>query len=314
MRTPDFVEEMAASIAGTSGDGAITTAARGTRPRLSNAIGNGAARVRYTIEQTSTGKLETGVGTMTAGVLVRTRPQVTWDGTTYMDASKGTVVPLQFGATPAANDVLVRIAATAEMISPAMHGRLKTINGDAWRDFRVSAHINQAGPGTLPSLTANREYYACYRNDIAGTLDGVQVEVGTAINPSTLALALYNMGTDGLPTTKILDFNVIDTSTSGFKTDTATGTWSSGGPIWLTPGWYMVGFIASAATPLRCAAATSGGGWAPTPLGRGSSYGHSDTLWAAGSGIAMPAAPAPTNMLAPDSSGSRCYLGLRVTP
>jgi len=313
MRSADYTQETTTSIAGTVGDGAVTLTQITSTPRFSTVFGTAARAVRYVIENTVSKKMETGIGSVSSNVLTRTKPQITWDGTTWDDQAPAAI---QFGAAPTSGDVVIRLAATAEAQGVSMHAIQTSITTDAnWRDYKVSGHLGIQSAATTPTLTANREYYQCYRLDYAGLLSGMQFEVTTAVNSSSMSVALYEMGTNGLPGGKIVDFNNQSTIATGFKTDTTSGTWTPAAKVWLTPGWYVIAFIASHAIAVRASTASTAGSITPTPYGKGSNtYGFADTVYAAGSGTTMPASPSPTTALAPDSSGSRVWIALKVSP
>ena len=71
MRSADYVEETTTSIAGTSGDGAVTLTAVTSKPRLSTVFGTQATTIRYVIEDTSSKKFEQGLGSVSSNVLTR---------------------------------------------------------------------------------------------------------------------------------------------------------------------------------------------------------------------------------------------------
>jgi hypothetical protein len=313
MRSADYVQETTTSIAGSSGNGAVTLTQITSVPRFSTVFGTSARAVRYVIEDTISKKMETGIGSVASNELTRTKPQVTWDGTTWNDQAP---TAIQFGATPTSGDVVVRLAPTAEANGVTMHAIQSSITTDSnWRDYKVSGHLGLHGTSGTPILTASREYYQCYRLDFAGLLSGMKFEVTTLVAASSMSVALYEMGTNGLPGGKIVGFNNQSTASTGFKTDTTTGTWAPAGKIWLTPGWYVIGFIASHSIGVRSSNLGSTQSVQPTPYGKGSnSYGFADTVYAAGSGTTMPTSPAPTTALAPDAAGSRVWIGLSVIP
>jgi len=312
MRAADYVEETTTSIAGTVGDGAVTLTQITSTPRFSTVFGTTARQVRYVIEDTVNMKMEQGIGSVASNVLTRTKPQITWDGTTWKDGNSGAVTAIQFGAAPTSGNVKIRMSATAESQGVNIEVRQNTVAGDTnWRDYAISGHIPWNNNGSGSTLTANREYYACVKVETPGLLSGVQLEVTTAVASSNIALALYELGSTGLPTGKIVDFNGFTTTTTGFKTDTTTSTWTPTGGVWLTPSWYVVGFIASHAIGIRCA--NNGTCLGATPYGNaGGGYGWGDVVYVAGSGTTLPATPAPTTMLNGVGTLSKPWIGLKV--
>jgi hypothetical protein len=309
-RAANFVQETTTSIAGTSGDGAVTTTAISLSPRLSNALGTQATTVRYVIQQASTGKAESGIGVISANVLTRSRPQITWDGTTFKDASTGAVAPLQFGSSPTAGDVVIRIAPLAESAPMAQPGRQTLIAGDGvWDNYPFSRHLIPNNNGQAVSFSADREYYACYYNEVPGLLVGSQIDLMSGTG--NLKRAVYDVNSSGLPGNKILTLNNVTLSGTGAKTDTASGTWIPAGGIWIPAGWLVLGFISDAAFTMRGAPM----GQAHTLYNRVNGYGFTDTLWKAGSYAAgLPAVPNLTggSMGTPTGTNGCAWLGLKV--
>ena len=313
MRSANFVEETTTSIAGTGGNGAVTLTAVTGRPRFSTVFGTQATDIRYVIEDTTNGKFEVGIGSVASNVLTRTRPQVTWDGTTYDDSTPSAYA---FGSTPASGDVRVRLAATAESAAPIVPGVNTTLSttDDFLRDYPITGSANGFPSGSSEVATASREYYSIYRLDVAGQLQGIGLDVVTSVASSSIKLALYPVKPNGLPGQKLLDFNTIPSATTGQKSDTATSTWTPAGPMWLTPGWYYIGWICEGAISLRGngvnALALPRG-----PLGRQSSYGQGNTVYVAGNyASGLPAAPAPTAFVGSSNNLSVPYIGLKVIP
>lgn len=310
MRSANYVEETTTSIAGTSGDGAITLTAVTNVPRFSTVFGTQATTIRYVIEDTVNKKFETGVGSVASNVLTRTRPQVTWDGSTLDDSAPSA---LQFGSSPTSGNIKVRLSATAESQAANIPGRQTTITGDTtWRDYPMSAACGQTNSGATNALTADREYYSVYKLETAGLLSGIQFDCTAGVASSNMKMALYACGSDGLPGEKIVDFTTTSTVSTAVKTDTATGSWTPAGPVWLTPGWYYIGFINSHAASIRGFAGTSSAA-KPTPIGRHSSYGYGETVYVAGSyATGLPATPAPTTMISASNTLSSPWFGLKV--
>lgn len=315
MRSANYVEMTTTSIAGTLGDGAVTCTQITSIPTFSLVFGTQATTMRYVIEDTINKKFETGIGSVAANVLTRTRPQITWDGTTYDDSTPS---PLQFGATPTTGNIKIRMAATSEDRGANLPGTNSTVAGDAsWRDYPISAATEWANGGAGYTLTVDRELYEPYYLPIAGLLGGYQFDVTTAVAASNLKSALYSCASDGLPGAKIVDFVTTATSSTGLKTDTATGSWTPAGPIWLTPGWYYMGVITGNAIALR--ASPNGAAISQAlrnPLGRKDGYGWGTGVYVAGSYASnLPAVPSlgAATMLGA-SSNSDLWLGLKVTP
>lgn len=311
MRAADYVEMTTTSIAGTSGDGAVTCTAITSTPTFTLALGSGACQVRYVIEDTVNKKFETGIGSVASNVLTRSKVQITWDGTTWTSNAPSA---LQFGSTPTTGNIKIRLAATAESQGVAFAGVNSSITGDTtWRDYPISNNVGWDNGGSNNALTANTEYYTCYELTNAGLLSGIQFDCSSGVSGS-MKVALYPVGTNGLPGTKIVDFNVFSVTATAVKTDTTTGTWSPAGPIALVPGWYYVGFISDVACGIRgFASSGSPGPKRRTPLGRQSGYGWGNTVSVAGNyTTGLPATPSPSTMIGGSNTLSVPWFGLKV--
>lgn len=310
MRSANFVSETTTSIAGASGNGAVTLTQITSVPRFSTVFGTQATTVRYVIEDTVNKKFESGIGSVASNVLTRTRPQITWDGSTWDDSTPS---PIAFGSTPTSGNVVVRISALAESLGVTLPGANSTIAGDpTWRDYPITNAAVWDNNGTGEALTADREYYSAYRLDLGGQLNGIQFELTTQQASSGMKMALYSCGHNGLPGAKIVDFNTTATTATGIKTDTATGTWSPSGPVWLSPGWYFVGFMSGHAIGIR-GLSSLGADIQRTPVGRHSGYGWGNTVWVAGSyATGLPSSPSPATMITSSNPLSVPWFGLKV--
>lgn len=315
MRAADYVEETTTSIAGTSGDGAVTMTQITNVPRFSTVFGTGATTVRYEIEDTVNKKFEMGIGSVASNVLTRTSPKITWDGSALDDSSPSAI---QFGSSPTSGNIKIRMAAVAETLFPVAPGRQTTISGDSnWRDYDFSASIRYTGSFNNLTLTADREYYQAYLCLLAGSLNGMQVNVQSTPGASNIKVALYSIGSSGLPDQKICDFNTLNSGTTGVKTDTTTSTWSPAGPIYMTPGWYAIGFICNAAINLN--AGPSGLSMMTTqmPFGRKNVYGGSTLVYVSGSyTTGLPATPtwSGATLGDPGTAHSNVAFALKIQP
>jgi hypothetical protein len=309
MRSANYVEETTTSIAGTAGNGAITLTAVSGLPRFSNAFGTQNTQVRYIIEDTVNKTMETGIGNVSSNVLTRSSPQITWNGTTYADAAPAA---LAFGATPTAGDIKIRLAATAEHAMNSLTGTNTTITGafSAWQEYRPSAAFPIV-PGSTRLLVAAREYYNSYLLPNGGLLDGAQIQVMTAVVSSGLKMSLHPVLRNGLPGSKIVDFGVFDTATTGIKTRSDPSLWAPAGAVWLTPGWYFVGYIPSHAIAINGTSGTVN--TSGMPLGFSNTYGQTDTIHINGNyTTGIPNSPAPTTLAPVNGAEARHTIGLRV--
>jgi len=280
----DYIEMTTTSIAGTSGDGAVTCVAQGDYPTTNDAFGTGSRLIEYVIEDAASGKFERGIGIVANNVLTRTIPRVTWNGTTY---DSTTPSALQFGATPSTGDVRIRIAPspdTAYRAPPARRegtgsARFSSGSNVYWRTADFQA-INAGGAtGTFTTAT---EYYECYYNDAPSRLIGFGVSVNTSVGGSTMKMGIYEVGTDGLPGPALALSNAMSTASTGLVVDETTGTWGvNAAPIYLNAGWYYIGWMFSAAgvALLKYPVSTAGFQSMRPPLGENSNnYGITRSL------------------------------------
>ena len=313
MRSADYVEMTTTSIAGTSGDGAVTCTQITNIPTFTLALGSQNTTVRYVIEDTVNKKFEQGIGSVASNVLTRTRPQVTWDGSAWDDSTPS---PLQFGSSPTSGNIKVRLSATVEDRMAAMPGQNATIAGDSsWRDYPITNNCVWANSGGGTALTAAREHYTAYCLNASGLLVGAQFEVTTAASGTSMKWALYAIGHDGLPGAKIVDFVTTSVGSTGVKTDTATGSWSPAGPVWLPAGWYAIGFLPESTPALRGFSSHTAQ-ISRTPFGRHSGYGYGNTVYVAGNySTGLPATPSLSGgtMVSASNNLSVPWFGLKVT-
>ncbi len=279
MSRADYVEETTTSIAGTSGNGAVTMTAITNTPRFSTVFGTGTRVVEYVIEDTVTKKFEMGIGSVASNVLTRTTPRVTWDGTTWDDT---TPTALQFGSTPTSGNVKIRMSCTASSFFPSLPALQKTVGSDPWLGYQVSQHvINTTASGVV--VTADREYYVPYLSQIQGSLDAFAIRV-TIAGSTGIKMGIYECGADGLPGARIATSNTIVNTSTGLLVDSTGGTWGGNtGPLRLAPGWYYIGFVCGDST---CAvlkwAGSNAGAILNNPLGR-STYGCTPSIFRTGS-------------------------------
>lgn len=316
MRSANFVEETTSSIAGTNGNGAVTLSAIANTPRFSTVFGTQATTIRYVIEDTVNKKFESGLGSVSGNVLTRTKPQVTWDGSTWSDNNPS---PIAFGTSPSLGSIKIRLSATAENQAVIIPGFNRTVNANdnLWRDFHINHGLIWNGNGQgYEAMTPDRVYYTCRKFEVAGKLDGIVVPVATAGAAGTfIKIALYSVGSNGLPENRIVNFNNVDVGSTGNKVDTSTSTWSTGGPVWVTPGWYYLAYVSNGSPWLASNSFNQIGMIGPTPLGRANSYGWGMTAYQSGSyATGIPDAPAPDAMYGAQSTMSSPWIGLRISP
>lgn len=308
MRFLDGIEMTTTAIA--SGTGAVTMTAITAEPDFTLGLGSTNTDCPYVIWDTVNGYFERGRGRVAANVLTRTKPQTVYNGTTLNCDSPSA---FNFGATPTSGQIKIRLTADPAMMGINL-GQIQTsISGDTWRDFPISAHLQQTATGSPKTLVANTEYYSCYKTERAGVLKGVQSEVTTGLS-GNLKLCLYGLNYDGLPGAKIVDFVTQTTTSAAVKTDTAPASWSVTTPIYLPAGWYYIGFISDVASTLRANAGVGGLLTMPTPLGRRNQYGYGNMIKNAGSyTTGMPATYAVGSSAIVDNGAeiSTMWMGLK---
>ncbi len=268
MSRADFVEETTTSIAGTSGDGAVTLTAITNTPRFSTVFGSAARMVEYVIEDTVAKKFETGYGSVSSNVLTRTTPRSTWNASSFDDT---TPAALQFGSSPTSGDIRIRISCLSASFAPSLPALQKTVGSDDWLGYQTPQQINSTASPSAVALVNGREYYVPYLSMVQGSFDAFVINLSVA-GSTGIKMAIYEVGADGLPGTCISQSNTISNASSGMKVDSTGGTWGvNTGPIRLAPGWYYIGFICGDSTcqASKWPAQNAGVVVVPTPLGRG---------------------------------------------
>jgi hypothetical protein len=277
MSRGDFIEETTTSIAGTSGDGAVTLTQITGLPRFSTVFGTGTRLVDYVIEDTVALKFEKGYGSVASNVLTRTTVHETWNGTTYDDTAP---TALQFGSSPTSGNIRVRMAPTGDTFAPIIPAIQTTIGSDTYKGYQFSGHCQcNSNPSSSGALGTTNEIYTPFECITRGQVDGFALEVKTAgTGGNGIKAALYECGTNGLPGPCITQFNAIALGSTGFKTDTTPGTWAvNAGPLRISPGWFFIGVMTNDSA---VAIANYGGNSWPrqTPLQRADGYGWGTTV------------------------------------
>lgn len=95
-------------------------------------------------------------------------------------------------------------------------------------------------PGTAGTrvATASRVYYVLFINPKTTTWTRIGTRVGTGVVNSFTRLGLYEVGSTGLPTTRLEDFGTVGTATSGDKEITISYT--------MPPGNYYLALVCDA--------------------------------------------------------------------
>lgn len=267
----DFLQATATSIA-SSGSGAVTMSDVTGLPGFTDAFGSSARNVDYVIIDTTNNHYEKGYGSVAAMVLTRSIVHETWTGTVYATAN----TPFAFSASPAANQINIYLAATADMSMPVPPA-IQTTNGSStYKGYELSNHqIQFYTSASGGALGTTNEYYVPFLNLIRGQISGFGIEIGVAgTGGNGVKGAVYEVGSDGMPGQCITQFNALSASSTGWITDTTSGTWAvNAGPIRLVPGWFYIGWMTN--DTAVCLKKQGLGGWsARSPLGCNSGYGE----------------------------------------
>lgn len=279
----DFLECTTTSIGGIAGAGAVTLARYNGLPLPNDIWGAAVIDVDYVISDQTTAptvpKLERGVGTITSGVLTRTLPRLTWNGTAYDEYNPA---PLAFGVAPAAGNVRVRIAPTSDQFVQAPPS-INTANFTSWGMVGWMPTANLIGPpgliagGAGFSVIANREYYFPYLSAVRGNITGMGIWVADDLAGVHYKMAIYGVGSDGLPGPCISKSGIITCTTPGIAADQNSPAWTlRAGPLMLRCGWFYIGVVFDAPCELGAASRASLAG--PTPLGQLDQFGWGSAI------------------------------------
>ena len=198
---------------------------------------------------------EAGRGSLalSTGVLTRSVPTSTWDGTTY-NATSATA--LSFGNTAANIDIFLTNAVWGQ--SPALPFVQTSSGNSGWELFDTRS-LWDPNAGTMP-LTNGTKYYMPIELRIARPISGVAVDCSSIATTGNVRVSLYDWGTDGNPKNLLTEFT--SSSQIGINTSTGTKSVTMGTPFFCPPGFYFVMVQADAAVVLRTARnySHSGGG------------------------------------------------------
>lgn len=250
---------------GSGGAGSLTTVALTGWPTFGNVV-NVARMVQYTILQftdttlTTLAQSETGRGTYTPGTGVLTRDVIlrTWDGANYLPTNGSASAPTALDFSNTAGLVRISCSPTIETI-PAIPFVATSFEG-----------IGTFAANGVPALgaTNSAELFAGGSVDYnailiahEGPFSMASVRVGDSSGTysggtQSLDVGIYEIGENGLPGTKLIDFGSLGGS-SPFAAAATISSASLATPIYIEPGWYYQAILAQF---------TGGTG---TPRGRG---------------------------------------------
>lgn len=262
---------------GTGGSGTLTLVAVTGFPDVTKVFGTSGTRLieleinEYTDSTyTVLSKQETGIWSVNLSTLVATRTKVlsTWDGTTYLPNPGSASAPsaLTIGNT-AANVRIVCAPNAAGILPPTPF--IATSTSDTGSQTALNFI---AGSSSAISLTAGFIAYTPVLIAHHGPFSQATMRVTTAMTGGspTLNVALYEVGSDGLPGNKLIDFGSVGApNTAATLQNTAIGT-----PVEVVPGWYWQAVlpVAGGATgnPSVRAANILAGGMGGTSFGNSS--------------------------------------------
>jgi len=285
----EFLECSTVNIAGTSGNGNVVLSRYNGLPLPSDIWGVNNIDVDYTITDLTTAptvpKLEKGLGIISGGnTLVRSRPRITWNGTTFDEHIPGA---LQFGATPALGNVRVRVAPNADLFvqaPPAIATQASSGGSSIFGDWVPTANLIGA-PGTAIGMPVymGYEYYIPYLCPIRGNIIGLALYVATNAPGAVARMGIYGVGADGLPGPCISLANPIDVSVVGFRGDGNPSAWTvRPGPLMLRCGWFYIGLLATGGH-ITVGATSRASFCGPSPLGIQDGFGWGAVCYRIGS-------------------------------
>lgn len=285
----DYLEMSVTSIAGTNGNGAVTMSRITNTPTFDESFNTSSLTrtVEYVIEDTSRLCFERGIGTVTGNVLTRGSPKTTWDQTTL---NQNNPTAFAFLASGSVGNIRVRCSPTMASAASTFPG---VMQGSSPVNINLghitTAHIvtNAIQVGT--TVVTGTEYYLPYLWEGNGAITSLGVWLVTAQTGGAIKVGIYECGADGTPSNCITHCNSSPISLaagSGTLITSAITTangWSVESPN-LAPGWYYIGFVATATTtfpslghhaissPMRM-----------SPVGWGANYGTNQLLTATAS-------------------------------
>lgn len=242
----DYVEETTTSIAGTSGDGAVTLTQITGLPRFSTVLGTSARVVEYIIEDTVNLYFEKGYGSVSSNVLTRTQPRVTWNGTTYDDTSPSA---LQFGSSPTSGNIRIRMGALSDSFESAVMTYTSFSGGF---DLGLICGDITGGAPNSGGFGLNSENWFPYLWRGVNPIDQFAVTAPVSNTGRSVKWALAEVTSSSLPGRILIQFGAISYNTSGVKT-VSSSSFTPSGDIKLPIGHYYMGFVCDGAVDIAMA-------------------------------------------------------------
>lgn len=249
----------------TTGTGNLTLSTVSGYPAFSTQFSDG-QRFQYQILDDSTGApIESGIGYLSSGALVRERIECTMVSGTF-DNTTPTAVSLAAGT----KRVICAVAAAATH-TPATGA----VSAATYKAYGDGTQVFGSGGGFV--MTAGRAYAKQFAALSANEIDAVIVRITTAGAASTLIRgAIYSIGADGLPDIKLAESGTVAADTTGIKQLTFTA--------FRPPQRFYVAVISSGGPTLYATAS----GLSATAMGFTTNLEPYDLLYKAGTGTTFP--------------------------
>lgn len=249
----------------TTGTGNLTLSAVTGYPAFSTQFSDG-QRFQYQILDDSNGApIESGIGYLSSGALVRERIECTMVSGTF-DNTTPSAVSLAAGT----KRVICSVAAAATH-TPA----IGAITAATYKSYGDGTQVFGSGGGFVS--TAGRAYAKQFEALAANEIDAIIMRITTAGAASTLVRgAIYSIGADGLPDVKLAESGTVAADTTGIKLLTFTA--------FRPPQRFYAAFISSG-SPTYYGTSV---GLSATSMGFTSNLEPYDLVFKAGSGTTFP--------------------------
>ena len=263
----------------TTGTGSLTLAGASTNYVSFNTAFGTNRRFVYIIVHQTASEWESGIGYLSASTTL-VREQV-------RNNSSGTTSAINFSS--GTKDVFIGPTRFSHFLCPTGYQNASS-RGVA------SRHISQGNPSSSQATGANKLRLTPFYLEIGLVATGMRIEIVTAAASSRARMGLYEVKPNGLPGNLLFETADVDTSTTGFKTGSATAKY-------FPPGCYYSACAGDNATvTFRRHAA---GGFGPSFLGQNVSTSEADScmIYSLSSGwTALPSAD-PSATDSGDSTG-----------
>lgn len=272
----------------TTGTGNLTLSTVSGYPAFSTQFSDG-QRFQYQILDDSTGApIESGIGYLSTGALVRERIECTMVSGTF-DNSAPSAVSLAAGA----KRVICAVSAAATH-TPATGA----VTAATYKAYGDNTQVFGSGGGFV--CTAGTAYAKQFEALAANEIDALIVRVTTAAASTRLLRgAIYSIGADGLPDVKLAESGTVAADSTGVKQLTFTA--------FRPPQRFYAAFISDGAPTLYSTAS----GVSASSLGFNASLEPYDMVSKAGSGTTFPSSWSSPSFIV--NFSQRAIMGIRCT-